>query len=131
MHLLTSRTNAERGTARALGLGRPGEGKPETNEAGMSLKINDMLKYHPDQGFGRRGVGEFRREGCWPNKPKRLNVSCSNQIEGVRTKQTQSSYLPWNLSITQKIGPFFSKFECGTSSLYQGFRSLKSFDASP
>jgi len=53
--------------------------------------------------------------GCRPNKPKRLNVSCSNQIEGFRAEQTQCSYLSLNLSVTAEIVAFFRKFKCERS----------------
>jgi len=36
---------------RESGLENQGEGKAEVNEAGTSLKINDMRKCHPHQGL--------------------------------------------------------------------------------
>src|SRR6516225_8589841 len=70
-----------------------------------------------EEGGGRR----FRLEGCRRSEPKRLNPRCSNQIRGFWPKRTQGSYLPWNLSVTARIGPFFSKFECGIGPSDQGF----------
>src|SRR5215831_14204402 len=81
----------------------------------MSFKRKDIRICHPDQGFGRRGGRRIGREGRWPNKPKRLNVSCSNQIEGFRAKQTQRSYLSLNLSVRAEIVAFFRKFQCERS----------------
>ena len=97
-------------------------GNWDVNEAGISLKINEMRKCHPHQGFWRRGGGRrFRLEGCRRSEPKRLNPRRSNQIQGFWHKRTQSSYLPWNLSVTAKIDPFFSKFKCGICPSDQGF----------
>jgi len=113
----------------------------------MSLKINEMRKCHPHQGFWRRGeVGDFTSRDA--GEPKRLNPRCSNQIRGFWPKRTQGSYLPWNLSVTARIGPFFSKFECAIarpikdsvlgilrcslpslSRVRSRIRSLESFDA--
>ena len=73
----------------------------------MSLKINEMRKCHPHQGFWRRGGGRrFRLEGCRRSEPKRLNPRCSNQIRGFWPERTQASYLPWNLSVEVKSGRF-------------------------
>jgi len=106
-------------------------GKPDANGAGMSLKINEMRKCHPHQGFWRRGVGRrFRLKGRRRSEPKRLNPRCSNQIQGFRPERTQASYLPWNLSVTAEIGPFFSKFEC-ESSVRSRIRSLESLMLPP
>ena len=59
------------------------------------------------------GDRRFCLEGWGQSEPKRLNPGCSNQIQGFWPKRTQGSYLPWNLSVTAKIGPFFRRFECG------------------
>ena len=64
-----------------------------------------------EKGFGRR----FRAEGCWANKPNEVNPSCNNKIQGFWPKRTQVGYLPWNLSVTAKFGPFFDKYECERS----------------
>jgi len=90
-------------------------GKPEQNEAGMFIRINDMPICDPHQGFGEQERKGLRAEGCWENKPKRPKIRCSQQIQGFRPKQTQSSYLSCHLSATGEIGPFFSKFECERS----------------
>jgi len=77
-----------------------------------------------EEGGGTR----FPLEGCQRSEPKRLNPGCRNQIRGFWPKRTQGSYLPWNLSVTAKIGPFFRRFKwesCARSRI----RSLESFDA--
>jgi len=62
----------------------------------------------PEEGGGRR----FRLEGRRRSEPKRLNPRRSNQIQGFWSERTQTSYLPWNLSVTTKIRLFFSKLKC-------------------
>src|SRR6516165_8536823 len=70
-----------------------------------------------EEGRGRR----FRLEGRQRSEPKRLNPRCSNQIQRFWPERTQVTYLPWNLSVTAEIGPFFSKFKCGIRPSDQGF----------
>jgi hypothetical protein len=53
--------------------------------------------------------------GCWPNKPDGANIRCTNQIQGLRAKQTQYSYVNCNQSVTAKIGQLFGEFECERS----------------
>jgi len=105
------------------------EGNWDANGAGMFLKINEMRKCHPHQGFWRKGEGRrFRLKGRRRSEPKRLNPRCSNQVQGFWPKRTQGSYLPWNLSVTAEIGPFFRRFKW-ESSVRSRIRSLESLDA--
>ena len=49
------------------------EGNWDVNEAGMSLKVNEMRKYHPHQGFRRRGeVGDFASRAAGEANPRGL-----------------------------------------------------------
>ena len=78
-----------------------------------------------DLGEGKEAIRAERR---WRGEPKRLNLRCSNQIQGFWPKRTQVIYLPRNLSVTAEIGPFFTKFKCRNHPLSR-IRSLESFDA--
>jgi hypothetical protein len=55
------------------------------------------------------GAWLFCRKGV-AKQPKRLKVRLSKQIQGFRRKQTQTTYLLWNLVATAEIGPFFGEF---------------------
>jgi hypothetical protein len=85
MHLSTGRPGARNSAGYGLG-GRktPGsEGEPEA-KAGMSLKGKDMPKCDRPINDLRQGGGRrFRAEGRWRNKPKRVNLGCSDQIQGI------------------------------------------------
>src|SRR6516225_5875750 len=59
------------------------EGNWDANGAGMSLKIDEMRKCHPHQGFLEEGGGwRFHLKGRRRSEPKRVNPRCSNQIQG-------------------------------------------------
>jgi len=80
------------------------------------MKIKDMPKCdRPIEDWGNQAAGDFAPTEGRGNKPKRPKISSSNQIQEIRPKQTQASYLPYNLSVRAKISAFFSQFECERS----------------
>jgi len=54
--------------------GQEREGNWDANGAGMFLKINEMRKCHPHQGFWRRGeVGDFTSRDTGEANPSQLS----------------------------------------------------------
>ena len=63
------------------------EGNSDVNEAGMSLKINEMRKCHPHQGFWGRGeVGDFASRDAGEANPRGLT-----QAVAIRYKDSGPS----------------------------------------
>ena len=101
-----------------------GDDRDKTNPMGLtyalSIRWEDLSQNKPKMpillafNWIQLNSARFLTNMNAENKPKRLNIWPVNQIGGFRPKQTQASYLPWNLSVTAKMGPLFSKFKCGT-----------------
>ena len=127
----STRTNVREEPASGAGWGPedPGaKGRTAANESrNVSEKKGHLDISSADQGFGEIGVRDFV-PGMPPEQTQEPKIRGSNQIEGFGPKQTQASYLSWNLSVTAKIGPLLSKFECERSIKDSAFLS---FGASP
>ena len=75
------------------------EGNWDVNGAGMSLKINEMRKCHPHQGFWRSGeIGDFALRGGGKANPRGLT-----QAVAIRYKDLARAS-PRQLSSVESIG---------------------------
>jgi len=99
----------------------------DRTKAGISLKVKDMPKCHgPIKVLEKGEVGDFAASGGGKTNPRGAKIRCGNEIQEFRPKQTQASYVPWDLRVTGEIGPFFSKFQCERRSIKDSVYLLES-----
>jgi len=80
----------------------------------MFLKINEMRKCHPHQGFWRRGeVGDFASRDASEANPRGLTHAVAIRYEDSGPSEPKPVIFRGILSVTAEIGLFFSKFKCG------------------
>jgi len=122
--------NCQGSGLKVVGKTRRARGIGDVNGAGMYLKVNEMRKCHPHQGFWRRGeVGDFALREAGKANPSGSTHAVAIKYKDYGPKRTQAGYLPWNLSVTTEIRLFSVNLNAD-SPVPSRIRSLESFRCS-
>jgi len=108
---------------------RKPEGNSDVNEAGMSLKINEMRKCHPHQGFWRRGkVGDFALREAGEANPRGLTHAVAIRYKDSGPSEPKPVILRGIYRLQRKFALFSVNLNA-QSSHRSRIRSWESFDA--
>ena len=105
------------------------EGNWDVNGAGMSLKINDMRKCHPHQGFWRRvEVGDFASRDAGEANPRGLTQAVAIRYKDSGPSEPKAVIFRGIYRLQRESARFSGNLNA-ESSVRSRIRSLESFDA--
>jgi len=110
---------------------RGAEGNSDVNGAGMFLKINEMRKCHPHQGFWRRGeVGDFASRDAGKANPRGLTHAVAIRYKDSGPSEPKAVIFR-GIYRLQLESARFSEDLNAESSVLSRIRSLESFAMLP